>query len=393
MQQGEQVQQVQHGEQGEPHELVEFFAFAESLRLCAFATNSLTSEAVVLRGSGALAELVGRAKQEFRALSLTELMGPCSTRLGNRELAEAELRHANGRGVPVSLTVRQVGGEVARWLWLAFAREPSRRGVVVLAQQLVHEVSNPLTSVVCRLDLVARQLPGLVSDHERSEDLSRHLATAQHGVERVITLVREFADSLERAPDVSEPVDVSVALSNALSLLEPDLEQVATLVRDFQAVPLVVGHASKLEQVFSNLLQNALHAVKEASVPQDHRVRLSVSSDSEWVVVGVEDTGVGMPESLARRVFEPFVTTRAASGGTGLGLFICREVVESFGGKLDVKSSPLAGSRFEVWLRAVDVSPSEAPSPDPEPRSQQGDAPPSGRAEHPPRSHRRSKGA
>ena len=385
MQQGEQ----QLGEPCEPSELVEFFRFAETLRLAVFATDSLTSEAVVLRGSEALAELVGRAKGEVAARSLAELMGPCSVRLASRDLAEAELRHASGHGVPVLLTVRQLGGDVARWIWLAFAREPARRGVVVLAQQLVHEVSNPLTSVVCRLDLVARQLPRLVSDHERSEDLGRHLATAQHGAERVITLVREFADSLERAPDISEPVDVIAALSNALALLEPDLEQVATLVRDFQVVPLVLGHASKLEQVFSNLLQNALHAVREASVPQDHRVRLSVSSESEWVIVGVEDTGVGMPESLARRVFEPFVTTRAASGGTGLGLFICREVVESFGGRLHVKSSPLAGSRFEVWLRAVDeASPSRRLSRDPHPRSQQGEGPRSG-----PRSHRRSKRA
>jgi len=392
MQQGERVQHgepVQHGEHCEPRELTEFFGFAESLRLAAFATDALSSEAVILRGSEALAELVGRSKVELPALSFAELIGPCSVRLASRELAEAELHHANGSSVSVLLTVRQLGGEVARWIWLAFAHEPSRRGVVVLAQQLVHEVSNPLTSVVCRLDLVARQLPRLVSDPERSEDLGRHLATAQHGAERVITLVREFADSLERAPDVSEPVDVIEALSRALDLLETDLEQVATLVREFHAVPLVLGHASKLEQVFSNLLQNALHAVKEASVPQDHRVRLSASSESEWVVVAVEDTGVGMPEALARRVFEPFVTTRAASGGTGLGLFICREVVESFGGKLDVKSSPLAGSRFEVWLRAVEATdPSRTLS-----REPRREGPSSGPGELPPRSRRRSKRA
>lgn len=390
MQQGEE----QLGEHCEPQELAEFFGFAETLRLAVFATDSLTSEAVVVRGSEALAELIGRAKSEIGALSVAELMGPCSVRLASRDLADAELRHASGHGVPVFLTVRQLGGEVERWIWLVFGREPARRSVVVLAQQLVHEVSNPLTSVVCRLDLVARQLPRLVSDHERSEDLGRHLATAQHGAERVITLVREFADSLERAPDISAPVDVVAALSNALALLEPDLEQVATLVRDFQVVPPVLGHASKLEQVFSNLLQNALHAVKEASVPQDHRVRVSVSSQSEWVVVGVEDTGVGMPESLARRVFEPFVTTRAASGGTGLGLFICREVVESLGGRLDVKSSPLAGSRFEVWLRAVDdARPSSTLSRGAHAWLQTGHGARSGPGELPPRSHRRSKRA
>jgi signal transduction histidine kinase len=193
------------------------------------------------------------------------------------------------------------------------------------------------------------------SDERRqlAEDLGRHVVAAQHGAARVIALVREFAESVQQTSTATEHVNVALALSEALVPLQPDLEKVATIVRDFQPVPLVVGHASKLEQVFSNLLQNALEAFKDASVPQDHRLRLSVCARAEWVVVCVEDTGVGMPESLAQRVFEPFVTTRAASGGTGLGLFICREIVEACGGRLEVKSSPLVGSRFRVWLKAA----------------------------------------
>jgi len=170
----------------------------------------------------------------------------------------------------------------------------------------------------------------------------------------VIALVRDFAESVQQASTATEHVDVVAALSEALVLMQPDLERVATIVCDFEPVPPVLGHASKLQQVFSNLLQNALQAIKDASsLPQDHRVRLSVFARAEWVIVAVEDTGVGMPDSLAQRVFEPFVTTRAASGGTGLGLFICREIVEACGGRLEVKSSPLAGSRFRVWLKAA----------------------------------------
>jgi len=349
---------VQQGERNDAEELVEFFRFAAVLRLAAFATDAATSHAVIACGTRALGELVGRAPDELAALQVTDVVGSRNSGLAQCDLVEAELLHLDGRSVPVFLTVRQLGGELAPWVWLAFVREPTKRSVSTLAQQLVHEVSNPLTSVVCRLDLVGRQLPQVVTDQARGEDLGRHLATAQHGAERVITLVREFADSLASAPESREPVDVVRALSHALMLLEPDLEAVATIVCDVQPVPWVLGRASKLEQVLSNLLENALHAVQEASVPQDHRIRISVSSEAEWVVVGIEDTGVGMPESLLQQVFEPFVTTRAASGGTGLGLCICREVVEALGGKLEVKSSPLMGSRFRVCLRAVDEPPS-----------------------------------
>lgn len=341
--------------QGEPKdlELVEFFRSAEALSFAVFATNLPSSEARVVAATTALGALLGRAPAEFTTLHLVDLMG--SDRHGHPRagLIEAELQHAHGHGVPVLVTVRKLDSAHPTWIWLAFPREPSTRSMANLARELVHEVNNPLTSVVCRLDLVGRQLADLIGDPERSEELGRHVAAAQHGAARVIALVRDFAESVQRASTASEHVDVVAALSEALVLVQPDLERVATIVRDFEPVPPVLGHASKLQQVFSNLLQNALQAIKEASLPQDHRVRLSVFARAEWVIVAVEDTGVGMPESLAQRAFEPFVTTRAASGGTGLGLFICREIVEACGGRLEVKSSPLVGSRFRVWLKAA----------------------------------------
>lgn len=196
---------MQEGKRRDPADLVEFFRFVDALRFAAFATDSLAREAVVLAGTQALGDLIERAPDELKSLHLSDLLGQGASGLARSDLSEAELRHADGRGVPVLLTARKLWGESAPWVWLVFACQPAGPRVVALARQLVHEVSNPLTSVVCRLDLVGRQLPQLVLDQGRGEDLGRHLATAQDGAERVITLVREFAVSLDRTPEGREP--------------------------------------------------------------------------------------------------------------------------------------------------------------------------------------------
>jgi len=213
---------MQQGESSEPAELAEFFGFAEALRLAVFATNSREHEAVIVRATHAFGELVGMRPEEFRAMRLADLLSSGTLGFGRADLVDTELRHVDGRAVAVCFTRRQLGIERPRWIWLVFPREPSRQSVAALAQQLVHEVSNPLTSVVCRLDLVSRQLPQVILDQGRGEDLGRHLASAQQGAERVITLVREFADSLNRTPGVAEPADTVDVPSNAHASLAPD---------------------------------------------------------------------------------------------------------------------------------------------------------------------------
>lgn len=194
---------VQQGDRTDP-DLIECLRLAEALRLAAFVADSMSPEAAISGGTSALGALVGKTAGELVGLRLGQLLKSSAVTLAPCDLDEAELCHADGRGVPVLLRIQQLRGEPALWFGLAFARQASGRGVAALARQLVHEVSNPLTSVVCRLELVGRQLPQLVSDRDRGEDLAGHLATAQDGTERVIALIREFADSLDRTPEAPE---------------------------------------------------------------------------------------------------------------------------------------------------------------------------------------------
>lgn len=326
-----------------------FAAMANELELSACVSVGEDEQAPVLFLSAALARQLGRSRQDAKQLVLADVVGVVEKTRVAGALLQAELRHANGYRLPVLLSHRRLGRLSA---WLSFDAPPFGTKVAVRTRQLAHELNNPLTSVMWKLDLLARQLPLLQKDPARAADLGRTVAEARYGVSRAAGLVREFAESVQCWVDRIEPVDLVATLEDALGLMREEIEQVASLVEEFAPVPLVYGHRSRLQQVFANLLRNAVHAVREAPLPQVHRVRVSVRLESPWVIAQVDDTGVGMSPSLQRHIFEPFMTTRASTGGSGLGLFVCQEIVESLGGRIDVKSSPLSGSSFRLRLKA-----------------------------------------
>lgn len=109
------------------------------------------------------------------------------------------------------------------------------------------------------------------------------------------------------------------------------------------------GDPRRLRQVFLNLIVNAADAI-EGSGRRPGVLRVSARADDERVVIGVEDSGLGLSPEVRARLFEPFHTTKGPAG-TGLGLSLSRQWVEGFGGALEAGDSALGGARFEVTLR------------------------------------------
>jgi CheY-like chemotaxis protein/anti-sigma regulatory factor (Ser/Thr protein kinase) len=122
---------------------------------------------------------------------------------------------------------------------------------------------------------------------------------------------------------------------------------------DLEDAPTVRGDMTRIGQVFINLLVNAAQAIPEGD-PEHQRVYVSVgSAKGDRVVVTIRDTGTGMPPEVMRRIFEPFYTTKAVGAGTGLGLSVCKGIMNAVGGELTVESTPSEGSTFRVYLRAA----------------------------------------
>ena len=129
-------------------------------------------------------------------------------------------------------------------------------------------------------------------------------------------------------------------------MLRAKLEGIA-VVRDYaDDLPVVVGSGGELNQVWTNLLDNAADAVHDAG---GGRITVAVSTSNGEVVVAVEDDGPGIPDDVQSRLFEPFFTTKTVGQGTGLGLDIARRIVEAHRGTLGFASEP-GRTRFTVRL-------------------------------------------
>jgi signal transduction histidine kinase len=141
-------------------------------------------------------------------------------------------------------------------------------------------------------------------------------------------------------------IDVHDGLKSTLVMLNHKIGDGITVVKDFdRSLPKIPGHAGELNQVWTNLIDNAVHAMTGSGT-----LTVRTALDNECVLVEIRDTGSGIPEQNVRRVFEPFFTTKAVGEGTGLGLDISyRIVVNRHRGDISVVSEP-GDTRFQVRL-------------------------------------------
>jgi PAS domain S-box-containing protein len=228
-----------------------------------------------------------------------------------------------------------------------------------MAAGVAHEINNPLTFMGLATEALARRV------NPADESLVTGLRT---GIERIAAIVQDLR-SFGRGDDgVPAPMDLAAAIDAAERLVQHEIRPRGVLVKEYDGLPPVVGVPRRIEQVFVNLLLNAVHAFGDRN---DGRIVLRATVNSERVVVVVEDDGVGVPAENLEAIFEPFFTTRAASGGTGLGLSICRDIVLRAGGDLKATSVGGRGTSMAVTLlRApsgtaptVDAPPALAPPP------------------------------
>jgi signal transduction histidine kinase len=233
---------------------------------------------------------------------------------------------------------------------LVMASRMSAVGVV--AAGVAHEINNPLTYLIGNLDLLRSKLSAAQAG-ERRMDLESALRMAEHaseGAERVRLIVRDLKAFSRPDTEELEPVNLVEVLESVLRLAGHELKHRARIVWDRTPVPPVVGNAARLSQVLLNVVANAAQAMGEGEPEQDvlHIVTRVLEAEGA-VEVRLRDTGVGMDKETLSQVFELFFTTKRKSAGTGLGLSLCRKIVEGFGGRIDITSE--LGRGTEVVIR------------------------------------------
>lgn len=130
-------------------------------------------------------------------------------------------------------------------------------------------------------------------------------------------------------------VSLEESLDTVLTLCQSQIRYGVEIVKNYQKIDLVPVYSDKINQVWGNLIQNAIQAMNYKG-----RLVISIEEKAEFVAVSFENNGSMIPENIQKRIFEPFFTTKKAGEGSGLGLDICRKIVEEHGGKIDFSSSP-----------------------------------------------------
>lgn len=222
-----------------------------------------------------------------------------------------------------------------------------------LAAGIAHEINNPLSYVIGNLGFVSDAMSAAADAREKVEqaEVSKALADALEGASRIAGIVRDMKLFARADRETMRPLDLSKVLETALRMVRSSIEGRAELVRDVEEVPRVLGNEARLTQVLLNLLSNALHALPERKIEENRvRVVLRAEDDGRKVVLEVHDNGEGISPEALPHVFDPFFTTKAVGEGMGLGLSICRSIVEGHGGTLDVKSGPGEGTVLRMVL-------------------------------------------
>ncbi|MGB6871575.1 MAG: ATP-binding protein [Acidobacteriaceae bacterium] len=221
-----------------------------------------------------------------------------------------------------------------------------------LAATIAHEINNPLESVL-NLIYLARTTRAEV------ETIREYLSTAEKELTRVSHIARHTL-GFYRETSVPSQIDLPALLEEVLTVYESRLRASSIqLSKDFVVVPAVRALRGELHQVFSNLISNAIDAMREGG-----RLILSIreSTGRPGLLVTVEDTGTGIPSANLTRLFEPFFTTKAGAG-TGLGLWVVHQFVQSWGGTISVVSNiepTNHGTTFRIFLPMVAVADSRS---------------------------------
>jgi len=234
---------------------------------------------------------------------------------------------------------------------------------------VAHEVNNPLMAIAshAELRLADANLPS-----EQRNEMQSILRQAQ----RAAKLLRGLLRFVRAGEKRSATVNMNDVVRSAIDLVSYrfSIDEISIEGRLDPELPTVVGDANRLEQVIVNLLSNALDALRSVKAPAPRRLIVDSFTDDTGgrVCVTVTDNGPGVAPEIAPRLFRPFASTKGMRG-TGLGLYISRQLVREAQGELDVvkHSEPGGGARFLVWLPStrapVPTAPASAPQAAPPP--------------------------
>lgn len=234
-------------------------------------------------------------------------------------------------------------------------READRLASVgTLAAGVAHEVNNPLAYVIANLAFAEQNL-----GPSTPLDVLEAVREAHEGVERVRQVVSDLK-TFTRHDAQMLPVGLRKLIHGTAKIAAADIRHRARLEIEIATDSLVLANESRLSQVFLNLLLNACHAIPDGA---QGLIRVSAKDVGSEMVAEVSDNGVGIPAAILDRVLDPFFTTKPIGIGSGLGLSVCKNIIEGYGGRIELQSAEGRGTTARLFLPIHQITRALEPSP------------------------------
>jgi signal transduction histidine kinase len=223
-----------------------------------------------------------------------------------------------------------------------------------LAAEIAHEVGTPLNVIAGRAKSIKRKSKEPDAVEKNAEIVAEQTA-------RITRIIQRLLDFTRRKVGTTGKAEVNL---NELSLTTMELlagqfsaAKIKTRLDRKEGLPRVAGDADRLQQVLINLLLNAVQAMREGGTltvetRAERRTRPGLEAEQDFVLLSVKDTGIGIPEDIREKIFDPFYTTKEGQGGTGLGLAVCSGIVKEHDGWIEIHDNDGGGTVFRVYLPA-----------------------------------------
>ncbi len=211
----------------------------------------------------------------------------------------------------------------------------------LLSAGVAHEIGNPLTSISAITQILQRKLD--------DEFALQNLSVIRNHIDRINKIVRELVTFSRPIQKKANPTNINHVINSAIQIIKFDRRSKLVDIRtDFSdSIPITMTVEDQLLQVLINIVYNAIDAVECQLNPL---IIIGTSYENSKINIGIQDNGIGIPETNLGKLFDPFFTTKEVGKGTGLGLSVSYSIVKNFGGEIRVFSIEKKGSTFTITL-------------------------------------------
>lgn len=226
-----------------------------------------------------------------------------------------------------------------------------------MTANISHEINNPLTVAVGNAELITfcLEMPDLNSQKNNIDKYNNNVA---HSLERINKIISNMKDFLHKSEDKKEYENANELIERSLGFVGPSLKDTDIKINVVVngPAPILLVNKIKVEQVFVNLINNAIDALKESAVKNPAiAIELTTEKSGNFIRIDIKDNGTGVSKENREKIFSAFFTTKDIGKGTGLGLSISHQIIASHQGKLDLIDSE-KGAHFRITLPAIGIA-------------------------------------